>query len=81
MEVVEFMQEHTVLGRRIAAGARLLAWQSGGAWRVLFNGAEVLVPAGTVGALGSAEVKKAAEQRLSAREEEYQTAVNSSKSK
>ena len=63
----------------VAPGARLWGAQVDGHWRLLFNGADVDVPDGTVGEPDSVEVKQAAEERRSAREEEYQSAPTPSK--
>ena len=73
-QVVEVMRRFTVGKSAIDPGARLLAWQGPAGWTVIFNGAHVPVPEGTVGEIDSAAVKQAAEERKSAREEEYQLA-------
>lgn len=74
VKTVEAMKTFCVFDYEVQPGARLLAWKSPTEWRVVFNGAEVAVPAGSVGEIDSAEVKQAAEERKSAREEEYQLA-------
>lgn len=71
--VIEVIEPFPAPGGPLAPGARLQAWRAPDGWRVLFNGAELRPPAGAVGELGSAEVKAAVERR-SAREEEYQLA-------
>lgn len=63
----------------VQPGRRVWAWKGASGWRVVFNGAEIAVPEGTVGDIDSAEVKQAAEERKSAREEEYQEAPSAKK--
>lgn len=72
---VEVMQPFGVGPHTVPAGARLVARQEDGVWYVFFNGAELRMARGVVGALDSPEVKAAAEERKSAREEEYQLAA------
>ena len=73
---VEVMQPFQVGDYTVPPGARLAARQDDGVWHVFFNGAELRMPRGVVGAVDSAEVKAAADERKSAREEEYQLAVS-----
>lgn len=79
-QVVEVIRSFRVRDYEVQPGARVLAWRSSAEapWNVIFNGADVPVPLGTVGELDSAEVKRAAEERKSAREEEYQLAPTKS---
>jgi hypothetical protein len=72
--VVEFLKPLKHGHRHILPGTRLLAWKGPAGWTVIFNGAQILTPPGTVAELSSSEVKAAVEQRASARDEEYQTA-------
>jgi hypothetical protein len=72
---VEVIQPFDVGATTVPPGARLAARQEDGVWYVFFNGAELRMPRGVVGAVDSPEVKAAAEERKSAREEEYQLAV------
>ena len=81
-KVVETMRPFRVGGPgsfEVQPGSRVWAWKAPSGWRVVFNGAEVAVPDGTVGDIDSAEVKQAAEERKSAREEEYQLAPSAKK--
>lgn len=71
---VEVIRPFKVLEYEVRPGSRLHGIKSPAGWVVLFNGLDLLVPAGTVGEIDSPEVKAAAEERRSAREEEYQTA-------
>lgn len=73
MEVVEVMTAFAASGHALVPGDRLLAARLAGRWRLCFNGAEIEVPEGVVGPVGSPEVVEAAAAR-SAREEEYQLA-------
>ena len=73
MTVVEVILAFPAPGGPLAPGARLQAWRAPDGWRVVFNGAELRPPPGAVGEPGSPEVKAAVERR-SAREEEYQLA-------
>ncbi len=80
VRVVETIRAFSIAGPgsfEVQPGSRVLAWKGPAGWRVIFNGAEMAVPAGTVGDIDSAEVKQAAEERRSAREEEYQLAPSS----
>jgi len=79
VEVIRSFRPGGVNAAEVSAGARLWGWKTDGRWRVLFNGADVDVPDGTVGEPDSVEVKQAAEERRSAREKEYQTAPTPSK--
>jgi hypothetical protein len=77
--VVEAMRSFQAGSYEVRPGSRLLAWKAADGWRVIFNGSDVPVPDGTVGEIDSVEVKKAAEERKSAREEEYQLAPTKTK--
>lgn len=72
--VVEFLKPLQHEHRHILAGTRLLAWKGPTGWTVLFNGAQIPAPPGTIAELSSSAVKAAVEQRASPRDEEYQTA-------
>ncbi len=76
LDVVEVFQAFNVHDYRVRAGSRVMAWKrSDGPWIVYFNGNELQVPEGTVGAIGSAPVvKEEAQTYSSARLEQYQLA-------
>jgi hypothetical protein len=77
--IVEVIQPFKVGTYEVSPGSRVLAWRSVSCWHVIFNGADIRLPPGIVGDIDSMEVKQAAEERRSAREEEYQLAPSKPK--
>lgn len=61
--VVEVLRAFTPGRFEVLPGARLWAYRSPAGWVVVYNGADIPVPAGTVGELDSAEVRQARELR------------------
>jgi hypothetical protein len=76
LQVVEVNEEFEVHGYRVRPGGRVMAYpRQDGSWIVYFNGNDVPVRDGTVGAVGSSGSKKEATQVYSAaRLEQYQLA-------
>lgn len=76
LEVVEVLRDFHVHDYRVREGARVMAWrESHGGWVVYFNGNDIRVPEGTVGAIGTGPAKAEAKPLYSAaRLEQYQVA-------
>lgn len=76
LEIVEVLEPFLVHDYRVRVGARVMAWRrQDGMWVVSFNGNDVPVPEGTVGAIGASTTKAEAKPVYSAaRLEQYQVA-------